>query len=305
MAPDAETAVNGVETDRPHVLVAGDGLLPQRARAILTTATWASTIVVTSVADLISPHLVITPEAEVNDLWLRYPRAAFLSISPHNRDSEVSAIDAADTLQENFAADDLKRKVFSLLSRRGYLLLLLQDLDASAEQLARTESCEWVRSRIAIVGLTTITKREQDGPKLRSQISRAVTGAHALLDSLPDTLFTINDAWNLVLLISLPWSEQEAIITQSLFDVLAEVERDLGGSRKILLWRGTSPSHHLDRFSHDGTSWVPSSPDPLRDAVRQVARNTDEAAALEVLFRSRITEGDLEHLIDILAKDEG
>src|SRR5262249_37279133 len=157
-------------------------------------------------------------------------------------------------------------KAYGLLARRGHLLTVIRTVDPAARQLIQEPRLEWVKSRIGVIGLISI-EVELSAAALVEVATRAIANAHGALDALPERELTADDVWNLLLIISLPWTLDEAREDQAIFEALFGLERDLRGSRKLLLWRGNSPLEHLGGFTADLKLWVPSSPNPLRDEI--------------------------------------
>jgi hypothetical protein len=209
--------------------------------------------------------------------------------------------DAVDVLDVNWRADQLLEKSYALLSRRGHLWLLLAKADGTAELLVRDDSCEWVKCRVGVVGMITIERR-MEPKELSLSVAGKVARAHATLDALPNSRFSEDDVWNLLLLLSVPWTEEEAKGEEAVFSVLSDLEGDLSGSRKLVLWRGRSPLEDLGRFGGTTHLWVPSTADPLREALEAVATDKTEREALEILFKKRILESDLDELIAVLSR---
>lgn len=178
---------------------------------------------------------------------------------------------------------------------------VMRRLDPRAEPLAKDIDCQWFRSRLAIIGVTRIPK-VSDATELRKKVDVAVRKTYGLLDNLPEDRLSLEDLWNLLLFVSVPWSQEEAEQQVEMMGVLNEVVQDTSGSRKVILWKGQSLLEHLGPMEGRGTFWLPSSPDPLRDALRAAARDHTELEALEALFKAKITESDLERVIDALGR---
>jgi len=187
------------------------------------------------------------------------------------------------------------------MSQDGHSLLKDEMLtfDPQVTLLAADDSCEWVRSRMGIVGLIRVSEPVAPGT-LRTMLEEKIVSAYAQLDALSENAFSLDDMWNVILLIAVPWTRDEAEANSELIHALVEVSRNLSGSRKILVWSGTPLARHLGLLAQITKTWSPSSEEPLREVVRAAARNEVERDALEVLFKRRITEADLDALIQAL-----
>jgi len=80
----------------------------------------------------------------------------------------------------------------------------MRSIDPSAELLVSDESCEWVRSVLAIVGRITL-ETPLPADEAQRTISEKTAHAYAMLDDLPDEKLASEDLWNLLLMISVPW----------------------------------------------------------------------------------------------------
>ena len=200
--------------------------------------------------------------------------------------------------------DSLSAALDEILRNRGTLEFALQRIDAQSRRVACNDDSEWVRSRFGIVGVVWLSIA-RSGPELKDKIGLAVRKAYALLDALSDEQLSLVDLWNLLLFVSVPWTQAEAESDQELMEVLDETVRDTSGSRKLILWKGRSLMDHLGPMGRRGTLWLPSSPDPLRDALQAAVRDELELDALEAIFKARITEVDLDHIVKVLSRSIG
>ena len=185
--------------------------------------------------------------------------------------------------------------------QRSWLLEEILRLDPNAESVTSSGRCHWVRSRFGFVGETALLRTE-DPATLREEARGAAREAYSLLDALPETEFSFEEMWNTLLILRVPWTESELEQRPQTASVLAAVGNDLSGSRKIILPADQTLGDRIGPLGVTGTPWLPSSPDPLRDAVFAVARDNEERDALEALFKPRLLEAEVERLIDILAR---
>jgi hypothetical protein len=184
----------------------------------------------------------------------------------------------------------------------GPLLKSIRRIDPKAKELVNADKCEWVRCSLAIVGRVRIPKmsRAMSPEMLSALVRETATAAYEALDDLPDEELSFEDLWNLVLFIEIPWTEQKSKENPELIRVLSDIANDLRGSRKIILWRGSTIERLLGSLAKGGKAWIPVSGDPLRGKVMEFARNGAERKVFEALFRRRIPEEDIDRLISVL-----
>jgi hypothetical protein len=182
----------------------------------------------------------------------------------------------------------------------GSFAEVLIGIDPSSTPLMRDASCEWVKTALGIVGVVAIGGSPQAALDL---VHRSVSHAYAQLDRLPEADLSFEDLWNILLFISVAWPEKETRGHSPAHDLIA-FANDMTGSRKILLWQGDSPLQHIASFQPGTTAWTPVSGDPLWDAINTVARDNSEAEALSLLFKKRISQQDLDQIIEALSRTE-
>jgi hypothetical protein len=214
----------------------------------------------------------------------------------------VPISDATDGVPSTFEPGDLVQRCLALLARAGYLHLVIRRYDASAILLARTATVEWVRARTGIIGLLRIPRR-QTAPELRLTLDRVIGAAHSALDDLSEERLSSDDLWNLLLLVSLPWTHEEAAAETALMTTLSDLERSLTGSRKVCVWRTISPLSHFSGFAAATSAWLPSSTSPLHDELRAVVKDHAEYDALLALFKRRLLDGDVDNILKTLSRE--
>jgi hypothetical protein len=74
------------------------------------------------------------------------------------------------------------------------------------------------------------------------------------------------------------------------------------GSRKLVLWFDRTVGEYFGRLGEGRESWKLSSDDPLRQTLERVAANSEERNALEVIFKSRLSQEDIDELLQELSK---
>ena len=181
------------------------------------------------------------------------------------------------------------------------LLQLLHRIDDKVKELRADEQCEWVRSKLGVIGFIRVAEPVNDDA-LDALLGERIAHAHALLDELSDDDLQLEDLWNIVLLIAVPWTRDAMATLPETARVLLSWVRDTSGSRKIIVWSGTTVEDYLGPLGGGLTGWMPPTGDPLRAAVGAAARDAEEARALEVLFKRRIDESDFELLIKVLGR---
>jgi hypothetical protein len=207
-------------------------------------------------------------------------------------------------LAESANDDTVSLVLDEMLRDRGTLEFALKAIDADSRRLAHNEHAEWVRSRLGIIGMVVIPQTTS-GPELKEQVALAVRSSYSLLDALPEDQLSLEDLWNLLLFVAVPWTQADADSGASeRREVLDDIVRDMSGSRKLILWKDRSIADHLGPMGRRGTLWLPASPDPLRDTLQTAVRDPVEMDALESIFKARISEADLERIIRVLSRQE-
>lgn len=226
-----------------------------------------------------------------------------LVVEMEGRDPRVHSAQAGEWYLTESADDEAMATVLAdMLRTRKTLEFTLKDIDPDSRQLAHNERAEWVRSRLGIIGMVVVPQAS-NGPELKEQIASEVRNAHALLDTLPEDQLSLEDLWNLLLFVAVPWTQAEVESgAAERREILDETIRDTSGSRKLILWAGRSVVDHLGPMGRRGTLWLPSSPDPLRDALQATVRDEAELNALEAIFKARISEADLERIVKVLSR---
>ena len=215
--------------------------------------------------------------------------------------SKDLALAAAPTLPANAAIDDLLR-LLAFLSRGG-LLAELVHLDRNAKQLVDDEFCEWVRSRPGIIGIVQVA-RFAPIQQLTNILRRLIEHAYNLLDRLPQEKLSLQDIWNVTLLISVPIKESELDRDSDIARSLHAVSRNVTGSRKVILWFDRRVADYFGPLGEGRHLWKLSSDDPLRQTLERLATDSVEREALEMVFKSRLSQEDIEELLRVLSRHE-
>jgi len=261
-----------------------------------------------SFAELASrkPDVVVIPEAERELLGRALPmgtRRAFrvLLIDTEDQHPVGDWLEVGDKYVAASADDSVIAAALDELVAKGTIESVLRRVDFRARRLAGDENAQWVRSRMGIVGVVNVSAAASS-KAVKEEIERSIRKAYALLDNLPEDELSLEDLWNLLLFVSVPWTQEEASAEDEIIAVLNEAVENTSGSRKIILWKDKSLIDHLGPMGRRGTLWLPSSPDPLRDALAATVRDSGEMDALEALFKARISEADLDEIIRVLGR---
>lgn len=200
-----------------------------------------------------------------------------------------------------FEPAELLALIDSHVTPTSQLQSQLKAADPDSQLIASDLQCQWIRSRLGIVGIVSIDEKvpAQD---LRQLLSSRVNHAYAMLDSLPAAQLSSDDAWNLLLVIAIPWTKEEVSTLPEIADVFSEFAQNLTGSRKIILWKRGRMSDHLGPLGEAPSDSSFSPADPLRAALAPIARDQAEYNALTLLFKRRISEEELEQLIEVLGR---
>jgi hypothetical protein len=216
-------------------------------------------------------------------------------------DSADLALAAAPTLAEDAATDDLLRTVAFISRGDGWLLGELLQLDRNATQLADDEFCEWVRSRPGIIGIVQLA-RFAPIKQPTNILHRLIEHAYTLLDRLPQEKLSIQDIWNVTLLIALPIRESELDRDSDTARLLHSISADVTGSRKVVLWFDRRVRDYFGPLGEGRHLWKLSSDDPLRQTLERVATDPVEREALEIIFKRRLSQEDIDELLRVLSR---
>jgi hypothetical protein len=216
-------------------------------------------------------------------------------------DSADMALATAPTLPANAATEVLLR-IMALLSRGGgWLLAELVHLDRNAKQLAGDEFCEWVRSRPGIIGIVQAA-RFAPIQQLTSNLRRLIQHAYSLLDRLPREKLSVQDIWNVTLLIAVPIKELDLGRDSDIARSLHSISRDVTGSRKVVLWLDRRVADYFGPLGEGRQLWKLSSDDPLRGTLERLATDSVEREALEMVFKRRLSQENIEELLRVLSR---
>ncbi|MGH2397780.1 MAG: hypothetical protein ACRDFW_12535, partial [bacterium] len=220
---------------------------------------------------------------------------------PTSLDSSDLAIAVAPALSPDALSDDLVRMVAFLDRNDGWLLRQISQLDRNAKQIVDDEFCEWVRARPGIIGIVQLAHL-QTVDQVANTLRRLVDHAYTLLDRLPQDKLSVNDIWNVTLLIAVPVRESEVDRDSDVGKFLHEISQDITGSRKLVLWFDQGVGDYFGPLGEVRHLWKLSSEDPLRQALGRLAVDSLEREALEVVFKRRLSQEDIDGLLRVLSR---
>jgi hypothetical protein len=180
------------------------------------------------------------------------------------------ALAAAPTLAANAATDSLLQTLAFMGRRDAWLLGELLQLDRNAKQLVADEFCEWVRSRPGIIGIVQLA-RFATVEQLTNVLRRLIEHAYTLLDRLPQEKLSVQDIWNVTLLIAVPIRESELDRDSDIAKSLYSISRDVTGSRKLVLWFDRRVADYFGPLGEGRHLWKLSSDDPLRQTLERIS----------------------------------
>lgn len=212
------------------------------------------------------------------------------------------ALETAPTLSSDASSDDLLRVVAFLFRSDGWLLRELSELDRNAKQLVDDEVCEWVRSRPGIIGIVQLARLHTPVDQVATTFRRLVDHAYALLDRLPQEKLSVEDIWNVTLLIAVPIREPDLDRDSDVGKFLQQISQDVTGSRKLVLWFDQGVGDYFGPLGEGRHLWKLSSDDPLRQSLESLAGDSIEREALEVIFKRRLSQEDIDELLRVLSR---
>lgn len=187
------------------------------------------------------------------------------------------------------------------MTERESLQNLMRAVDGEAQSLESDERCEWVRSRFGIIGRVSLSEKVPV-ESLDQRLRELVDHAYGVIDQVPDAVLGFEDLWSLLLLICVPWSRNEVASSPRLAEIFAGYSRETTGSRKVIVLAGEPIQDLFAPLGTGPSAWMPPPGDPLHEAINAVAHDEAERDALEIVFRRRITEDEIDALIRVLGR---
>lgn len=216
-------------------------------------------------------------------------------------DSSDLTLASAPTLSRHASVEELMRMIDLVSRGNGWLLRELIRIDEIAKQVVGDEMCEWVRCRDGIIGLLRFAYIE---PSLHATnlLRRSIEYSYALLDNLPRQKFSLQDVWNVTLIVAVPVKKAEFNRNPTLFRPLDGLSQDLTGARKIVMYLDEGIHEYFGPLSLSHTLSELSATDPLREALTRLAVDSTERDALEAIFKSRLSQEDIDRLTQVLGR---
>jgi hypothetical protein len=126
--------------------------------------------------------------------------------------------------------------------------------------------------------------------------------AYSLLDRLPREKLSVQDIWNVTLLIAVPIKELDLGRDSDIARSLHSISRDVTGSRKVVLWLDRRVADYFGPLGEGRQLWKLSSDDPLRGTLERLATDSVEREALEMVFKRRLSQENIEELLRVLSR---
>ena len=209
---------------------------------------------------------------------------------------------AAPALRVSASAADVSKAVAFGGRKDGWLHSELIEQDPLARRVAGDALCEWVKARPGVVGCVHLGCL--GSASCTRVLGPLINHAYRQLDVLPRDELSVEDMWNVVLLVAVPVSEAECREINELHAELVAVSRDVRGARKVLLWWGETPTEKFGPLGSTIGVGRQTSADPLRAVLDETARDRVEREALELVFKARLTQEDVGRLVESLSRED-
>jgi hypothetical protein len=138
--------------------------------------------------------------------------------------------------------------------------------------------------------------------QLTNLLRRLIEHAYTLLDTLPKEKLSVQDIWNVTLLIAMPIKESELDRNSEIAKSVDAISRDVTGSRKVVLWFDRRIGDYFGPLGEGRNLWKLSSDDPLRRTLERLATDLVEREALETIFKRRLSQEDIDELLRVLSR---
>ena len=209
---------------------------------------------------------------------------------------------AAPALRVSASAADVSKAVAFAGQKDGWLNSELIEQDPRARRVAGDALCEWMKARPGVVGCVHLGCL--GSASCTQVLGPLIDHAYQQLDVLPRDELSVEDMWNVVLLVAVPVSEAECREIDELHAELVAVSRDVRGARKVLLWWGETPAEKFGPLGSTTDVGRLTSADPLRAVLDETARDRVEREALELVFKARLTQEDVGRLVESLRRED-
>jgi hypothetical protein len=195
----------------------------------------------------------------------------------------------------------LEEMVRTLLRQSAWLQRELISVDPQTKLLVQNSQCEWDRCSLGVVGVVRLSLHTF-APTLARQLELLRSNAYAAIDRIPTIYLSTDDLWSLLLIVIVPWTREELNARESESAILRTFVGDTTGSRKLVMCNDESIRDLLGPVTGIGSTWYPTSDDPLRDRLQAIVKNPEELQALEVLFNKRLSAADFDRIVEVLGK---
>lgn len=255
---------------------------------------------------LTRPSVLILAPTEAVQVWQQIEQAALdAPLFPVIvGDPEVLAAGAPAAIRLAPAVktvDDVPALARSITGTASSLHRQLSEIDAEAEQLVQNSLCEWVKCSVGTIGVVRI--REDAAERaLKRQLELLRDEAYGGIDRLSADRLSTSELWTLLLIVDLPFTKKELLENSDDWATLRAFQADTSGSRKIVKFPNQTILSLVGPVEHRAAVWRPSSNDPLREELNRSVTDSAELAALQVLFKRRLSQEDIDRLIAVLAR---
>jgi hypothetical protein len=177
----------------------------------------------------------------------------------------------------------------------------LAALDPTTQTLFQSPVCGWARAHIGIIGWVVLPSSSALG--IERAWNDLVDFAYGELDKIPAAVLPVEDLWNAALFLEVPWRRRDPTTPAAVHTTVGTLTHDVHGTRKIALWADQPLSEHLGPLGKTNDSAGESAlGDPLGDFARSTARDSQERDALMLLFKRKLTDNEVDHLVVVLGR---
>jgi hypothetical protein len=298
-------------TTCPDVLFSANSRLKKR----LETIAWQEISLGTLnfdqlVADRDRAHVLALASEEAQSVWSKVEEHALsLPLYPLVvSEGDKIATDASRLLRlapvlMHPVEELIQESVRSLLQHSAWLNRQLAAVDPETELLTQNSQCEWDRCSIGVVGAVRVPSNSSV-PNLTEQLELLRLNAYAAIDHVPAARLSTDELWTLLLVVAVPWSSEELKTRSAESSILRDFVSDTIGSRKLIVPSDEWVGGLLSPVASGGPNWHPTTDDPLRDQLGESVENPEELAALEVLFKKRLSAEDFDRLVKLLGRTQ-
>lgn len=262
--------------------LSGDEIAPGLIDQALFGATWEG------------PRILLLSAHEAKDVWTRFEAAAStVPLFPVVHGEWQESIELPLFLESApviTSLRELPEVVRRVVVQWRPLQSELEATGLAVEPLVQNALCDWVKSQVGIVGRISLRTDEAD---MQRRLALLRQQAHETIDRVPLSKLSLNEVWNLLLVVRLPWQRDEILQKEQEWTVLREFISDVRGSRKLLQYADTPLASLLGPFDSQRSSAGRTYEDPFLDELETIALDPKELKALKLLFKRRFSATDL------------